>query len=383
VQEFSHDRYVQSENDKMLHWRIGPLQGHRGCGRNKSSANRLADSQLSPPAKRNGREYFDCQSISCRPGDPYGCSMMKGRLRADQAAYILDRWFGLDERNSAYLGLWEVWGSQNATLQRLLDEAHAATARAFDNGAWHRSAKAAGLVGQLRSLTVTRSRSGAWIARRWIVWGVHRGDPGVIAVAVERAGKRWKDADDTWVDEWRLVGPWSIPRAAIPATARHITDTTDDVGSTNDADERYAKQLDTEFGSNVKEQSPAELADAYRRNSDEIAYTFKVSDRHFKRSKSGIVKVSGSDVFKYRFDIDVFGDETYNIDGAIPAEAVPFVEYATTMESEPVWSARQSSDPAWSEIIVESQKIEYRLVSEAQTVRYNLAPKPPRGPVKK
>lgn len=163
--------YLKSMELLKTQWVIGPLAGHRGCCRLPLAATKrwLASN---PKARirlwqfASGR--YRCRSNSCRPGDPFGCSMANERLNEDRTESIVGSWIGAD--HSVYLCRFDVYGEPGDALDHVMDAAQLAMKQALGSGSWLASKVKHGVAGQIMSLSI-RSFANRWVVRRWLILG--------------------------------------------------------------------------------------------------------------------------------------------------------------------------------------------------------------------
>lgn len=343
-----------------------------------------------------------CGSASCRPGDPYGCSMIRARLHRAKTKLILDAW--LAAGNAAGLGLYEIEGKPGVSLRNVMGFAQLAFSRGLGGGAWSEVVRGLPVAGQIKTLSVARAKTGGWIVRRWAIIGLPVRQGHEIEVISDGIARRWLRSleRESGIARRRHRGLRLIGERDVAGVATIVTEAFSPLDARLD---NHGQVLLEEFGlghklsdqTNDVEWSPADLAAAYRENSSEIAADFAERDKRY-RDRDEHVRVGldlrEDDVAGQRFGLVIRErDEQKLADGRtrpwpgkprfrrfeVADECKPFVEYAATLEGVRTWSANRSSktgDPLWNE-----------LVERASKLKPELAPRPvsksPRGVTKK
>jgi hypothetical protein len=246
-----------------------------------------------------------------------------------------------------------------------------AITRAFGGSAWVRSADEIGLAGQIRSLTVAMSDSGAWIFRRWVILSVRTGAREAdLDRAANGLAQRWdRSLQNSWLGgaRWRVQALQEIDRSGARAVAQLITGA---ISSLDPRDALHADSLDITFGVPADgERGPATLADAYRKHAKPIANVLKdyagddyrghrvsLDLREPAKSKKRVgilIRERAIDEARWSGRTRVKRDGKFRRI-SVPAACVPFIEYAVALEGVPVWFARKlrvSGDPVWNGLI--------------------------------
>ena len=305
----------ESQEHLRLQWRVGPLGGHRGCTRASSST--VSERFAAEPKAGRGLSHFTrggglnrCGSVSCRPGDPYGCSMIEARLHASKTALILDRW--MNAGHGAYLGFFELTGVPGVPLTRVMQAGVAAMKESFGGKSWNDSVVEFGVGGNIRTLSVARTAAGSWILRRWVVLGVAEAidDVGVENLTTGVSG-RWQRSlaasDD--IESRRSKGFRWISRGEVPTIASFVT------GAQASLDAKgaiFSESLALEFSIDRAETTPETLAEQYRLNSSPVGEEFALDDyRHEGQDVRIGLELRHSEETGYRFGVGLYERETY------------------------------------------------------------------------
>jgi hypothetical protein len=143
---------------KLKHqWTHGPLDAHRMCCIDrKADRSRFRTSGL-----------HRCGSLSCRPGDPWGCSMLGARLHWDRTLSIFSGW--VQSGGSAYATLFEIEGAATCCLTDVLDAAQLAITRALGGGTGARDRESYGVQGTVVTTEVALTVGGGWVVRKYVM----------------------------------------------------------------------------------------------------------------------------------------------------------------------------------------------------------------------
>ncbi|MGH8953675.1 MAG: hypothetical protein ACRDVF_01545 [Microbacterium sp.] len=113
-------------------------------------------------------DRYRCGSITCRPGDPFGCALGKRRMHTDRIALILKAWGehgGAVE--AARLG---VYGARDASLASVLEVEQGAFNHLVGGGAWVAFKREFDVQGYLCVLNVKRDdEKQRWAVERWVM----------------------------------------------------------------------------------------------------------------------------------------------------------------------------------------------------------------------
>lgn len=328
-------------------------------------------------------KQFRCGSISCRPGDPYGCSMIGARYRADQAEHILKGWIA--SGGYIYLTLCEVTGGPTDSLRSVLTAGRAAINAAFGGSKWARAVRELDVAGQIRTLGVTRSASGAWILRRWVVVGVSADLGEELERQSSQINARWTQSLERsalLLAKWRAMKLKPVSQAEVSAISQLVTG----CESPHDPPKRLTKLLREHFELGRSERTGSDLAAEYRAHSGPIAEWFADQERGDYRSglslrDDGGIRRVGVLVRQREKFVDKHGETSETRKrpsaegrfiriGRIPTECEPFIEYATSLQGVRVWSANRarSGSPSWNELVEQAAKLSVRYVSKPERV---------------
>lgn len=269
--------------------------------------------------------------------------MANARRNRNRTEAIVSSW--IRGGGNAYLGLAEIVGDCEQSLSSVLEATQRAITATFYGKAWAAAKSKYGLVGRITTLLVSRSSSGAWIVRRWLVLA---GERALVADEVEQLGawlgRRLTHSLDLGQDQ--LGAPFTlraIDPAEVTALARHICDCTSalDAGIAP-----YSESLNLEF-SRSGEQLPVDLASKYRDHSASLVSEFAWAAGHRaqprdperfepgERVKADPIIVRRAD--EYMFSIES-GESTRNRYIDVPEGCRDFLEYALSMAGVAIWT---------------------------------------------
>lgn len=202
--------YTQSFRDLNDQWSCGPLDAHRNCCRGVVKDKRLR-SDLGGTVwvpiggiYTSGRER--CKSNSCRPGDPWGCSMVNARHNWKRSRAAFERWVDSGAGRSVYVVRFTSAGQHGAKPAAVLNSATWGISRILAGGSWIRERKQFGLIGHIVTTSVSaelRVQGNIdWTVHKWATFAGDRVlDEDELSDLRRRAASRWDRAiDDSKVD---------------------------------------------------------------------------------------------------------------------------------------------------------------------------------------
>lgn len=331
-------------------WAIGPLSSHRICCR-MSSEQRLPFNEADPDAQfklwHRASGELRCKSVSCRPGDPFGCSMTRARTYRDRTQLILGGW--LRRGHHAYLARLETRGAADEPLDLVLSDAQSGVRAAFIGK--YRSTQ--GIVGKIDAVNVTRTSSDEWIVRRWaLMCGTRELDAAAREILEDGIRRRFERA----VSRGSVIGVHQLSGSfnEIMAVSQLMTGCRSRLDP--DPDEIFTEALDLKF-------KTGDYADDDEIDIPTMASTYR---SHFIDLKSRFAEGRPGDQLaafegEYRLHRPA-GDRREVIRLRVPATAKPFMEYSLAMQGVNTWNAHPvrsaaASTPIWNALVSESQGI--------------------------
>lgn len=353
-------RQLQLNNESLealrTQWAVGPLKTHRGCSRASTATVRERKRAMGngpTPMWMLTDARFRCGSNTCRPGDPYGCSMNNARSNEAKSRTMLDGW--LRHGGTAYLGLMEHCGARGEQLEKVKQAAKNAFSSAFGGGVWSDTRSRLGIAGQMATLQVAKGSNGGWLLRRWVVLACETDLECELDDLAAGLSARWSRS----IGEGTTTDP--DVRAAVhlrdvqPEMVRTVTQTiTNSFSDFEPAVERWAGALDAEYGLDAQVgERPAEIARRFRENSGGLVSQFREAHRnaYISRQQGGLYFITGREPQKKWVEIDV------------PDECADFIEYSLDLERVPSWTAYRrggSTDSAWNALKDQADRVTCR-----------------------
>ena len=335
---------LRKESMRLLgiQWRTGPLRGHRGC----SIGNRAVDDAL--------RVHTRCNSDSCRPGDPFGCSMARARLHRSKCELILNGW--VENGRTAWLGVLEVTASPQERLKNVLTSTQMIFEKPFANRPWAREKEAYGIGGRFSTTEVTMTTAGGWIVRRWVVLASERelAEPDIDKVSA-RLHEMWLGAHPKAETKSLILsahGLVEIDRQSVQSVSQRMSAC---VSAMDPMDETHWYSLRSRLNlAERPERSAASLAHDYRSAAHEIPFD-RLNNRYARYAKREELEMPESGHY-FWFAIEQERGVA-RLRFTPPAACAPFMEYAVTMKSRDQFKAlpaRRTSSDRWQRLIDEA-----------------------------
>lgn len=180
---------------------------------------------LQPPLPKIRGRYITnwerCGTITCRPGDPFGCAMGKRRMHMERIAMMLEAWA---DHGTFAVGRFEVQGFPNQPLTEVLQTEQDVFTGMVGTETWSSDKKRGGVQGHVCTITVTREPSDRrWVVRRWMILAVTQ-DRHLEAEWDSRMLDRWERRLDREGAYPRWIDPFiDIEKDQLAGLAQLVT----------------------------------------------------------------------------------------------------------------------------------------------------------------
>ncbi|MFF7292043.1 hypothetical protein ACFY9N_05850 [Microbacterium sp. NPDC008134] len=113
-------------------------------------------------------DRYRCGSITCRPGDPFGCALGKRRMHMDRIALILKAWS--EHGGAVEATQFGLYGAPDEPLASVLEVEQEAFNHMVGGGAWVAFKRIFDVQGYLCVLNVKRdNEKRRWAVERWVM----------------------------------------------------------------------------------------------------------------------------------------------------------------------------------------------------------------------
>ena len=336
--------YRETHRLTKLQWEIGPLRGQFGCWRS--------------PGIVEGGEKFDwsvrCKSSACKPGDPYGCSMLKAREYSERTKHLLGEWLGAGHQ--AYATLFEVTGQPGEDLRAVYRASQKAMRTLLSGKRWVGRKQRFGISGQITSLSFAKSAQGSWIVRRWLILAM-----GVSLVDAEES-ELAEFLEDMWARSlltggmlsYRVKALHQVTSGGAPGLAQFITGC---FSPLDPAPTAGIRELEATFGvPGQGEESTIDLAVRYEGVSVELKGLFDQFE-----GRTGLIRTEVGGLHM-NCQVPVISKSgrrwmrpsVHMIE--LPERATDFAEYATETFGSTMWTATGDA-PEWRRLRIQASEL--------------------------